>query len=266
MTRHRPPRLSDLDLTVRAPHDTYEAALVARQEKLHGLQRALRGCGGRAIVVFEGWDAAGKGGTIRRMTARMDPRGLKVWPIGPPSDHELRHHYLHRFWQRLPEEGTLAIFDRSWYGRVLVERVAGLTPKTDWRRAYREINSFERLLRDDGVLLVKLFLHISADEQLHRFQKRLNDPRKRWKLTPDDLRNRDSRPAYEKAVAAMLRRTSTAHAPWTPIAAEDKRHTRLAAMDAVIDALTPALPPPPDDVDPEVLALASKHGLRLPKR
>ncbi len=265
MARHRPPRLSDVNLRLKADRHGYERELVALQEDLHGVQRALRASGGRAIVVLEGWDAAGKGGVIRRMTARLDPRGLKVWPIGPPSRQELRHHYLHRFWQRLPEEGTLAIFDRSWYGRVLVERVESLTPKSDWQRGYREINSFERLLRDDGVLLTKFFLHISAAEQLRRFQRRLDDPHKRWKLTAEDLRNRGKRKAYEQAVAAMLRHTSTAHAPWTLISAEDKRHARLAILRATIAAFTAALPQPDLRIDPEVARLSQEAGLVLPK-
>ncbi len=264
MAKHHAPRLSEADLSLKADRATYDDELERLQEEMHELQRALRACCGRAIIVFEGWDAAGKGGTIRRMTTRLDPRGLKVWPIGPPSQHELRHHYLHRFWQRLPEESTLAIFDRSWYGRVLVERVEQLTPKSDWSRAYGEINAFERLLIDDGALLIKLFLHISPDEQLKRFQKRLNDPTKRWKLTADDLRNRAKHKAYEAAVSEMLRRTSTAKAPWIVIPAEDKRYARLAAMRSVIEFLGKRLPPPPHGVDPQVAELAPKVGLKLP--
>jgi polyphosphate kinase 2 (PPK2 family) len=265
-SRHRPPSLAEADLSLTADRRTYEKDLTALQEELHGVQRALRACGARAIVVLEGWDAAGKGGAIRRMTARLDPRGLKVWPIGPPSEAERRHHYLYRFWERLPEAGTLAIFDRSWYGRVLVERVEELTPKADWRRAYREINAFERMLRDDGVLLVKLFLHISAEEQLRRFQRRLDDPRKRWKLTGEDLRNRAKRADYERALAAMLRHTSTAETPWRVIPAEDKRHARLAVMRAALEAFAPALPRPDTAVDPEVARLAGQAGLKLPDR
>ncbi len=265
MSKHRPPRLADADLGLTADRDSYDEDLLQLQEELHDLQRSLRAACGRAIVVFEGWDAAGKGGAIRRMTARLDPRGLKVWPIGPPGQLEQRHHYLHRFWKRLPEEGSLAIFDRSWYGRVLVERVEGLAPKSDWQRAYREINTFERMLRDDGALLVKLFMHISPGEQLHRFQRRLDDPTKRWKLTPEDLRNRSKQHAYEKAIAAMLRRTSTPHAPWTVIPAEDKRYARLAAMRTVIETLSPELPPAPTHIDSEVARLALDLKLKLPQ-
>ncbi|WP_375593346.1 polyphosphate kinase [Algihabitans albus] len=264
MPKHSPPRLADANLKLKADRESYDAELLQLQEELHDLQRSLRAARGRAIVVFEGWDAAGKGGAIRRMTARLDPRGLKVWPIGPPGQLEQQHHYMHRFWKRLPEEGTLAIFDRSWYGRVLVERVEGLAPKPDWQRAYREINTFERLLCDDGLLLIKLFMHISPAEQLHRFQRRLDDPTKRWKLTPEDLRNRSKQPAYEKAISAMLQRTSTKHAPWTVIPAEDKRYGRLAAMRTVIKGLHPALPPPPTHVDSEVARLALGLNLRLP--
>jgi polyphosphate kinase 2 (PPK2 family) len=203
----------------------------------------------RAVILFEGWDAAGKGGTIRRLTERLDPRACKVWPIAGPRDHEQGVHYLYRFWTRLPEAGTIAIFDRSWYGRVLVERVEKLTPAKDWRRAYREINEFERMLVDDGVRLVKLFLHLSPEEQLRRFAERLAEPYKRWKITVGDFRNHARRRDYERAIDDMLKRTSTKRAPWRVVPAEHKWYARVTALEIVAETLgerVPLAPPPLD--------------------
>nr|WP_295813200.1 lipoyl(octanoyl) transferase LipB [uncultured Nitratireductor sp.] len=185
---------------------TYEKRLEAQQLLLRQIQQAYLASGERAVIVFEGWDAGGKGGTIRRMSAVMDPRGFKVWPIAAPRNFHKERHFLYRFWERVPPVGAISVFDRSWYGRVLVERVERLTPEEDWRRGYREINEFERMLHDDGARIVKIFLHITPEEQLRRFEQRLTDPMKRWKLTDEDFRNRDRRPDYETAVAFMEER------------------------------------------------------------
>ena len=160
--------------------------------------------GHKAVVVFEGYDAAGKGGAIRRMSEVMDPRGFKVWPIAAPSEDDLKHHYLARFWEKLPGSGQIAVFDRSWYGRVLVERVEGFASEPEWMRAYEEINAFEKMLADSGTHLAKQFLVVDPEEQLERFAKRLKDPMKRWKLSADDFRNRDKWDAYRRATEEML--------------------------------------------------------------
>src|SRR5882672_5475355 len=164
----------------------YERKLAKLQLKMLSIQQTYFHENRRAVIAFEGWDAAGKGGAIRRLTEKLDPRGFHVWPIGPPTPEEQGRHYLYRFWNKLPERGQLAIFDRTWYGRVLVERVERLIKKPVWKRAYDEINEFERMLIDDGVRVVKIFLHITPDEQLRRFAERLNNPYKRWKLTDSD--------------------------------------------------------------------------------
>lgn len=219
----------------------YKRRLKALQLDLLRLQQALYAQGGRAIVNVEGMDAAGKGGAILRLVRRIDPRGYKVYRIGPPAPWEQSRHYLYRFWSRLPGPGELVIFDRSWFGRVLVERVEGLASVAEWQRAYPEINAFEKMLADDGVALVKLWFHIGADEQLRRFHERQENPFKRWKLTDEDWRNREQWDAYIEAAEEMFRQTSTAHAPWTLIAANDKRHARLAALRAVVESLAASM-------------------------
>jgi polyphosphate kinase 2 (PPK2 family) len=232
------PSLRDVDLSLELPDKkAYEAALAEVQLRLLRLQQHHYRKRRRAIIVLEGWDAAGKGGAIRRMTEKLDPRGIRVWPIGPPTEEEKAKHYLYRFWTRLPEPTTWAIFDRSWYGRVLVERVEHLAKKHEWRRAYGEINEFEKMLEADGVPIVKLFLHISKKEQLRRFREREHNPYKRWKITDDDWRNRRKWSKYEKAIDAMLEETSTAHAPWNVIAGERKWYARVTACRKVADAL-----------------------------
>lgn len=185
----------------------------------------------RVILCFEGMDAAGKGGAIRRLTEKLDPRGVKVHPIGPPSAEEQGKHYLYRFWKRLPAPGTIAIFDRSWYGRVLVERVDKLIEKDDWKRAYSEINEFEKTLIDDGVEILKFFLDISKKEQLKRFEDRLKDPYKQWKLTSEDVRNHKKWDEYQKAIKAMLEETDTKACPWNFISADDKSKARLEVLE-----------------------------------
>jgi polyphosphate kinase 2 (PPK2 family) len=194
--------LKDVDLGVTAPKTGYDEELKRRQHQVFGLQVRMFQAGRRAIFAFEGWDAAGKGGCIKRLTAELDPRGYKVWPIGPPDEEARRHHYLWRFWGRLPGKGEVAIFDRSWYGRVLVERVERLARKAEWKRAYDEINAFERMLTSDGVQMAKFFLHIDRKTQLERFKERETDRFKNYKIgrlaesTPvEGLRDRGRRDA-----------------------------------------------------------------------
>jgi len=231
-------RLADIDLDRKLKDEaTYQRKLKALQLEILVIQQAYRRQGRRAVVALEGWDTAGKGGLIRRLSTRLDPRHCRVWPIGPPTKDEQGRHYLYRFWQKLPLPGTLAIFDRTWYGRVLVERVEGLVAKADWRRAYDEINEFEAMLVEDGVRLVKLFLHISLQAQLDRFRERLAVPYKRWKLTADDLRNRRHWAAYEHAIDDMFERTSTKAAPWHGVACEFKWYGRVECLKIICRAL-----------------------------
>jgi polyphosphate kinase 2 (PPK2 family) len=232
------PRLSKVDLSLELPdNDTYKKALEKGQYRLLDLQQRYYRKKRRTIIVFEGWDAAGKGGAIRRLSEKLDPRGVHVWPIGPPSAEEQGRHYLYRFWKKLPSPGTWAIFDRSWYGRVLVERVEKLCSKPEWTRAYREIVEFEKMLVDDGICLVKLFLHISKKEQLRRFHEREDNPYKRWKISPEDWRNRRKWSQYAEAIDDMFRETNTTNAPWRAIAGERKWYARTAVCRAVADAL-----------------------------
>lgn len=187
----------------------------------------------RAIILLEGTDTAGKGGIIRRMVRHLDPRSMRVWPIGAPTAAEQGRHYLYRFWQRLPQPGEIAIFDRSWYGRVLVERVEGFIEEPVWERAYRELHEFERQLTDDGIILIKLFLHISKAEQTDRFLARAKEPTKRWKITAADLDSRAYWAQYQQAYEAMLQRCSSYHAPWHVIPADNKSAARVRAMEIV---------------------------------
>jgi len=230
--------------------DKGEAAIERLQIRMLEIQQAYFRTGQRAIIVFEGTDAAGKGGTIKRLTEKLDPRGVKVWPIGPPGAHEQGRHYLYRFWTRLPEPGTIAIFDRSWYGRVLVERVDKLAPKKDWMRAYAEINQFERLLTEDGVRLVKLFLDIDKKEQLRRFRERAVVPYKRWKIGESDIRAHLNWAAYRRAFADMMRHCSTRHAPWHAIDLNDKEAGRLRAIRVVATSLASHVELRPPALDP----------------
>jgi polyphosphate kinase 2 (PPK2 family) len=187
------------------------------------------------LVLFEGFDAAGKGGAIRRLTAGLDPRHVEVKPIGPPTAEELRHHFLWRFQEALPGQGEMTVFDRSWYGRLLVERVEGEINEETARQSAKEIVEFERMLVNDGVTLVKFWLHISDEEQLRRFNERANDPLKHWKLTPDDWENRAHRQGYLKALKFMVRATDEPHARWNLIAGEDKHYARVSVLETLID-------------------------------
>lgn len=230
-------RLNHLPMDRTVSKDRYKSELRNWQFDLLSLQQAVLLQGGRLIVVAQGMDAAGKGGAIRRLVHRLDPRGYRVHRIAAPASWKQKKHYLYRFWTRLPSPGELVVFDRSWYGRVLVERIEGLAAEHRWRQAYREIREFERWLVDDGVMLVKLWFHIDRDEQLERFKARENDPHKAWKLTDEDWRNREKWDQYIAAAEDLFEQTDTDVAPWTIIPANSKRHARLAALKTVADRL-----------------------------
>lgn len=248
--------LASLDMSSNIKASKYEKKLVELQEELRHIQQAFLLSGDSAVIVFEGWDAGGKGGTIRRITALLDPRGIKVWPIAAPRKYYLERHYLTRFWERLPPRGAISIFDRSWYGRVLVERVEGFATDTQWKRAYREINEFESLLTEDGTRILKFFLHITPEEQLHRFERRLLDPVKRWKLSYEDFRNRNRWGDYEVAIEDMLSRTSTKKAPWHVIPANSKKFARIEIMKTICKKLSKGVDLRPHPIDPRTLAEA----------
>jgi polyphosphate kinase 2 (PPK2 family) len=230
----------------------YDEAACALQERLSRLLVSLHVHQRKAILVCEGWDAAGKGGALQRLTAKCDPRHYKVWPISAPNEGEKAHHYLWRFWRRMPRAGEMAIFDRSWYGRVLVERVEGFASDAEWRRAYDEINELEHQLTDDGTTVIKLFFHVTREVQDKRFRKRLDHPWKRWKVTAEDLRNRERRDDYLGALADMFAQTDTRWAPWKAIDGNDKKSARIAALTHVADTLAAALPSEPPRASPEM--------------
>lgn len=235
-------RLAALDLEQSFDSkEAYQARLRDAQLKLLGLQRAIIDKRIPVIMVMQGVDAAGKGGAIKRLVEAMDPRGYRVVPIGAPSEQELAHHYLWRFWRVLPARGELVIFDRSWYGRVLVERVESFCSKAEWTRAYDEINAFEQMLVDDGAVFCKFWLQISKKEQLERFRAREKNPFKRWKLTEDDWRNRRKWDQYMEAAEEMIARTSTDAAPWTLVEGEYKWHARVKVAETVVAAIDAAL-------------------------
>ncbi|WP_372621595.1 polyphosphate kinase 2 family protein [Alteromonas stellipolaris] len=245
-------------------HEHYKQALKSWQKKLLHVQQAYYHQGRRAIIVFEGWDASGKGGAIRRVTEKLDPRGFRVHPFAKPTPEEQGRHYLYRFQTRLPTPGRLAIFDRSYYGRVMVERIEGFTPQPAWERAFQEINEFERLLIDDGVTIIKLFMHISAAEQLERFEERLNNPYKRWKLTEEDIRNRGRRDDYITAIEEMFDKTDTKMAPWHVIQAEHKWFARISVLKTIVEALSEGVTVEPPPIDPTVVHLAKQQlGITL---
>lgn len=247
-----PSRLAALDMSAALDDKEYAAQLKSLQQRFETIQQAYLYHGHKGMVAFEGWDAAGKGGTIRRISAVMDPRGFKVWPIAAPEPQDQKRHYMARFWDRAPSSGEICIFDRSWYGRVLVERVEGFASTAEWERAYHEINEFERLMVDDGVRIAKVFLYITPDEQLQRFRDRLGDPMKRWKLSYEDFRNREKWAEYEEAVNDMLARTDTATTPWLLVPANCKRYARIAAMTEIANRLEAGVDLAPRPLDPEI--------------
>jgi polyphosphate kinase 2 (PPK2 family) len=241
-------RLDELDLTLRLSRDEEARRLADAQTRLVWLRLSLGGqlgtdprLGPPLCIVFEGWDASGKGGCIKRLVAPLDPRHVRVASFAAPTYDEKRHHFLWRFWPTLPGWGGMAVLDRSWYGRVLVERVEGFATEVQWRRAYQEICEFERTLVDEGTILVKFWMHLSEDEQLRRFQRRQADPLKQWKLTDEDWRNRDRRQEYEAAVEEMLDRTDTTYAPWSLVEADSKRWARVRVAETVIRSIEDGL-------------------------
>lgn len=229
--------LEQVDLSLEISKDDYEKKLPELQLKLVRLQQEIRKANIPLLIAYEGWDASGKGGSILRITEKLDPRGYSVHPIGAPTDEEKAHHYLWRFWTRIPCGGEICIFDRSWYGRVLVERVEKFTDKDDWRRAYQEIMDFEQTLVDSEMVVIKFWMHISKEEQLKRFKEREADPFKNWKICPDDWRNREKWDDYLEAAEDMFKKTADSPAPWHVISAENKRYARIATMETVIDSL-----------------------------
>jgi polyphosphate kinase 2 (PPK2 family) len=243
----------------------YSDALDALQERLERVQSAHITHGQRSVIMFEGWDAAGKGGIIKRMTALLDPRYFDVWPISAPTDEEKARHFLWRFWKRLPGNREIAIFDRSWYGRVLVERVEGFASEADWRKGYDEINEFEAQLTGNRTNLVKIFVHLTQDEQDRRFADRLDDPWKRWKTGTEDYRNRAKRKDYLAAMDDMFAQTNTRWAPWKVIDGNNKKAARIAALTHIAEALEAIVPMTPPDLDPAVVKLAAKAFGYKPK-
>jgi polyphosphate kinase 2 (PPK2 family) len=229
--------LSTLDLSKKLTKDDYREQLVTLQGRLNGLQRKMREVGATSVMAFEGWDAAGKGGAIRRITDALDSRSVHVRPVAAPTDEELAQHYLWRFWRHVPRAGHIAIFDRSWYGRVLVERVEGFASDDEWHRAYAEINGFEEQLVHHGTVLLKFFIYIDPDEQAKRFKQRLKIPYKRHKMTDEDLRNRERWGEYETAVHDMVEQTSTRTAPWVLIEGNDKRFARIKVLKTICERL-----------------------------
>lgn len=243
----------------------YSEALKALQERLERIQGAHITHGQRSVIMIEGWDAAGKGGVIKRMTAMLDPRYFEVWPIGAPTEEEKARHFLWRFWKRLPGKREIAIFDRSWYGRVLVERVEGFASEAEWRKGYDEINEFEAQLTGSDTHLVKLFIHLTQDEQDKRLAERLDNPWKRWKTGAEDYRNRARRKDYFAAMEEMFAMTDTRWAPWTVIDGNNKKAGRIAAMTHIAEALEAKVPMTPPDIDPAVVKLAGKAFGYKPK-
>ena len=233
-------RLDELDLSLSLSKDEESERLEAGWKRLEALRLALGaklpgyGLGPPLLALFEGWDASGKGGAIKRLVAPLDSRHVRVAQFSAPTDDEKRHHYLWRFWPKLPGWGGMAVFDRSWYGRVLVERVEGFATEGQWRRAYGEIVELERMLHAEGMVVIKFFLHLSEEEQLKRFEERRDNPLKSWKLTPDDWVNRRKRAEYLAAIEEMLEETDHEDAPWELIEAESKKYARVRVVETVI--------------------------------
>ena len=234
------PKLADVDLSPSIDEEEYKKELKKLQTRLSELHNIIYRKKIPVILCYEGWDAAGKGGNIRRVAYPLDPRGFDVHPIASPLPHELNRQYLWRFWTRLPRTGHICIFDRTWYGRVMVERLEGFCSEKDWQRAYNEINEFERQLTDWGAVVIKFWIHIDQETQLARFTERQNTPEKVWKITDEDWRNREKWPQYEVAVDEMLQKTSTKNAPWYIIESNDKKYARIRTLKIIIKALEKA--------------------------
>jgi polyphosphate kinase 2 (PPK2 family) len=230
-----PSLLSELDLTKQVENKSdYRDRVQEVQLNLLHFQRKILESKRNVVLVFEGPDAAGKGGVIKRITEKLDPRVIRVYAVVKPTEEEYRHHYLWRFWTKMPSQGEIAIFDRSWYGRVLVERVEGFCSDKEWRRAYEEINSMERVLVDSGTILLKFYLHISKEEQLRRFEQRAADPYKHWKISDEDWRNRRRWKEHIEAAEEMFAQTWTKTAPWHLIESEFKWYARLKVLKAIV--------------------------------
>ena len=232
-----PSILESFDLSKRTSEQEYKAKLETAQEKLRELEYKMYTKRLPVVIVYEGWDAAGKGGNLRRLVQKLDPRGYEVVPIAAPNDEEKAHHYLWRFWRNMPKAGHMTIFDRSWYGRVLVERIEGFCTPTEWQRAFSEINEMERHMANFGAVILKFWLHISKDEQLKRFKERENTEYKKWKITEEDWRNREKWEQYLLAVNEMLYRTNTPFAPWIVVESNCKYYARLKVINTVIKTL-----------------------------
>ncbi|WP_269519653.1 polyphosphate kinase 2 family protein [Alteromonas sp. BMJM2] len=239
--------------------ETYKAEEKALQEQLFHIQQAYFHQNRRALIVFEGWDASGKGGAIRRVTEKLDPRGVRVIPVAKPDEIDQAKHFLYRFWHHVPAPGNMTIFDRSHYGRVLVERVDQLASDAQWQRGYREINEFEETLHNSGVRIVKLFMHISAAEQRKRFEERLRNPYKRWKLTAEDLHNSKQRNHYINAINDMFNKTNTPFAPWKIIDGEHKWQARVDVLRAIVERLSLEVNIMPPPIDEALLEMATKE-------
>lgn len=229
--------LDGVDVSLTMTKEDYKKRLSVLQKELTRLQNEMYLKRIPVVVALEGWDAAGKGGAIKRLTEPLDPRGYEVVPTAAPNDIEKAHHYLWRFWRAMPKDGHMTIFDRTWYGRVMVERIEGFCSQAEWRRAYREINQMEQNLTDHGVIVLKFWLQIDKDEQERRFNERMEDPEKQWKITDEDWRNREKWDAYVKAVDEMILRTSTTYAPWTIVEADSKYYARIKILETVVRAL-----------------------------
>jgi polyphosphate kinase 2 (PPK2 family) len=243
--------LEKVDLTQKLSKEEYKRALPYLQRRLYDLQKACWDHNVPSILVFEGWDAAGKGSTISTLTSRLDPRGFKLYPIQAARTYELNHPWLWRFWLKIPARGEMAIFDRSWYGRVLVERVEELAPESEWRKAYRDITEFERMLADDGTIILKFWLHISKEEQKRRFKMLEKDPLESWHVTPEDWEHHRKYDRYLVAVEEMLERTDTEWGPWIIVEATCRWFARKKVYDTIILTLERQLgkdaPPLPED-------------------
>ena len=231
------PKLEEIPLNMTVEKDVYKEELERLQARLGELHNRLYRKQVPVVIAYEGWDAAGKGGNIKRITEALDPRGFEVHPIASPEPHEKARPYLWRFWTRLPKTGHIAIFDRTWYGRVMVERLEGFCSENDWKRAYNEMNEFEKELADWGAVVIKFWVQIDKDTQLERFEMRQRTPGKQWKITEEDWRNREKWDAYEEAVNEMIQKTSTSYAPWYILESVDKKYARLKALRIVIERL-----------------------------
>ena len=263
--------LDTVDLTLKLPKTEYRRELLRHQLQLRSVAYELYLQRRGLIIVYEGWDAAGKGGSIKRVTEKLDPRGYEVHPIMAPRGEDRTHHYLWRFWRRLkpPDQKQITIFDRSWYGRVLVERLEGLCSADEWKRSFREINEFERQLVDFGTIIVKFWIHISKDEQLRRFEERQRVQYKAWKLSAEDWRNRARWEQYELAANEMLIKTSTLSAPWTVVEGNDKYFARVKTIRVLVDVLSKELdytPPDPEAAKPRSRKAGAKKQRKKGKK